>query len=133
MENLEKLTGLLKNSGVGFMDGNYQSFYGLYDIKKMLRKKSRYTKELMYINLSFNKEFIGEFLIHISIIKSDKILCEVCKNVSNTSNDGDYFYPIHGYGDKIIIILSPFTGTNDEIGTFRAIGPWGTPKEYEPQ
>jgi hypothetical protein len=135
MENLEKLTAFLEKSGTGFITGNYQSFYGLEDIRNRLKTKLKYTnpktRELMYINLSFNNEPIGEFLVHISNIKNKKVLCEVCKNVCDVCNDVDYYYPIIGYGDKILITLSPFNGTDDDIGTFLARGPWGNPRGYE--
>lgn len=120
---MEKLVRLLENSGVGFITGHYRSARSARSLAEGKKKLEHDQK--MFVNLSVNGVFLGEYLLGIiNIDKEEK--CISCSLYEN----GEYFSS-NKLG-SITFILTHFGSYNDDIGEFVAKGDHlCIPKEYK--
>lgn len=110
---MDKLIGLLENSGVGFITGHYRSARGAKSLAES-RKKLEHDQK-MFVNLSVNGVFLGEYLLGIIYIDKEE------KCISCTLYEDDNYFFSNKLG-SITFVLTHFGLYNDDIGEFVAKG-----------
>lgn len=116
---MEKIISILKKTGVGFVTGNYRSFFGFEVIKNNINM-------VMSINFSVNNKYIGKYQFLIKKIDNNEVsgmLCDKAGNYTLKLEKRDNFHLKDNY---ISITLNPFN-IIDDTGTFIARGPWRKP------
>lgn len=113
---MKKLVTLLKKTGVGFIDGNYKSYYGFNLIRNS-------PKLIMSINFSVNNKYVGEYnLLVLKIVGKQKVFGFLC------DKSGGTVLLRKKNKTNITITLSPFE-ENTSSGTFIAECDWGKPSK----
>lgn len=111
---MKRLTDYLRNCGVGFVTGNYKSYYVFGTIKRNISMP-------MSINFSIENKYIGEYAFLIEKVMNGKVFGVIC------DRRGKPIHPFDRNDEFISVMLTP----NEyyyNIGTFIATSPWGKPK-----